>query len=139
MFGKEVKICIGKTSYKDGQKNVFISLDDLYRHQYALGATGTGKSTLITHEILQAFRQGLCTWVIDPHGDLALDTIESVYPEDLDNVFLFDPLKVRFSLNPFELPKYEGKASREIMVERMIGEIVSFMKKLYGDRTYHTR
>jgi len=50
----------------------------------------------------------------------------------LENVYLLDPLKVRFSLNPFELPKYEGKAQREIMVERMIGEIVSFMKKLYG-------
>ncbi|MCK4430563.1 MAG: hypothetical protein KAW19_04600 [Candidatus Aminicenantes bacterium] len=69
-----------------------------------------------------------------PHGDLAYDIVEAVYPEDLRNVLLFDLLKVGFSLNPFELPRYKDKAQREIMVERMIGEIVSFMKKLYGDK-----
>ena len=129
---REIKIRIGKIAHQGIEKDVFVRGDDIFRHQYVLGATGTGKSTLINHEVLQAFRQGLCTWVIDPHGDLALDIVESVYPEELENVYLLDPLKVRFSLNPFELPKYEGKAQREIMVERMIGEIVSFMKKLYG-------
>lgn len=109
-------------------------MEDLYRHQYCIGSTGAGKSTLITNEVLDAFRQGLCVWVLDPHGDLAYDIVESVYPEDLGKVLLFDLLKVGFSLNPFELPRYQDKTQREIMVERMIGEIVSFMKKLYGDK-----
>jgi len=129
---REIKIRIGKILHQGNEVDVVVKGDDIFRHQYVLGATGTGKSTLINHEVLQAFRQGLCTWVIDPHGDLALDIVESVYPEDLENVYLLDPLKVKFSLNPFELPKYMGKTQRGIMVERMIGEIVSFMKKLYG-------
>ena len=135
MFERPVKICLGEVSFRNREpKKVFISLDDLYRHQYCLGSTGSGKSTLITNEVLDAFRQGLCTWVLDPHGDLAYDIVESVYPEDLGRVLLFDLLKVGFSLNPFELPRYQDKTQREIMVERMIGEIVSFMKKLYGDK-----
>lgn len=89
---------------------------------------------MITNVVLDAFRQGLCTWIIDPHGDLTYDIVESVYPEDLQRVLLFDLLKVGFSLNPFELPVYKDSGQREIMVERLIGEIVSFMKKLYGER-----
>ena len=135
MFGRSVKINFGEVrSGNNLPKKVSINLDDLFRHQYVIGATGSGKSTLIINEVLESFRQGICTWVIDPHGDLALDIIEAVYPEDLRNVLLFDPLKVSFSLNPFELPRYEDHSQRSIMVERMIGEIVSFMKKMYGER-----
>jgi DNA helicase HerA-like ATPase len=135
VFYNPVKICIGETTLKTGKnKRVFVSLDDFYRHFYCLGSTGTGKSTLIKNTVLDAFRQGICTWIIDPHGDLAYDIVESVYPEDLQRVLIFDPIKVGFSLNPFELPKYKDSTEREIMIERLIGEIVSFMKKLYGDR-----
>lgn len=116
------------------KRKISIGLDDLLRHQYAIGATGSGKSTLIINEALDAFRQGLCTWVLDPHGDLAYDLVEAAYPEDLGNVLLFDPLKVGFSLNPFELPRYEGREQRSVMVERMVGEIVSSMKKMYGEK-----
>lgn len=134
MFERFVKIGLGETKTNSGSNKVFVSLDDLLRHQYVIGATGSGKSTLIINEVLDAFRQGLSTWVIDPHGDLALDLVEAVYPEDLGNVLLFDPLKVGFSLNPFELPRYDNKEQRSMMVERMVGEIVGFMKRMYGER-----
>lgn len=134
MYERPVKICLGETKNNNVPNKVFVTLDDLLRHHYMIGATGSGKSTLIINEVLDAFRQGLCTWVIDPHGDLALDLVEAAYPEDLDNVLLFDPLKVGFSLNPFELPRYENKEQRSMMVERMVGEIVGFMKRMYGER-----
>ncbi|MCU0849717.1 MAG: type IV secretion system DNA-binding domain-containing protein [Candidatus Thermoplasmatota archaeon] len=134
MFERTIKIGLGEAKTNNGSNKVFVSLDDLFRHQYVIGATGSGKSTLIINEVLDAFRQGLCTWVIDPHGDLALDLVEAAYPEDLDKVLLFDPLKVGFSLNPFELPKYEDREQRSMMVERMVGEIVGFMKRMYGEK-----
>ena len=97
MYERPVKICLGEVSYQNRPPNkIFISLDDLYRHQYLLGSTGSGKSTLITKIVLDAFRQGLCTWVIDPHGDLAYDIVESVYPEDLGKIYLFLFLLHRF-------------------------------------------
>lgn len=134
LFDKNVKISLGDFIANNATKRITINLDDLYRHQYVIGSTGSGKSTLIINEVLDAFRQGLCTWVLDPHGDLAYDIVEAAYPEDLRNVLLFDPLKVGFSLNPFELPRHDDKTQRSMMVERMVGEIVSFMKKMYGER-----
>jgi hypothetical protein len=35
-------------------------------------------------------------------------------------------------MNPFEMPRYKDSKQRSIMVERLISEIVSFMKKIYG-------
>ncbi|MBN1860324.1 MAG: type IV secretion system DNA-binding domain-containing protein [Candidatus Thermoplasmatota archaeon] len=134
MFERPIKIGLGDARNNNGSKKISVSLDDLLRHQYVIGATGSGKSTLIINEVLDAFRQGLCTWILDPHGDLALDLVEATYPEDLDSVLIFDPLKVGFSLNPFELPRYEGREQRSMMVERMVGEIVGFMKRMYGER-----
>lgn len=132
-ISRAAKIFIGERKNSSGQtEKISVKYDDIFRHQYILGATGSGKSTLIIHEVLDAFRQGLCVWVLDPHGDLSYDIVEAAYPEDLRNILLLDPLKVGFSLNPFELPRYESKTQRSIMVERMIGEIVSFMKKMYG-------
>lgn len=108
---------------------VFIKLGDLLHHQYILGATGTGKSTLIANEIVQAFEENACCVVIDPHGDISLNVVRAVNPRDLKNVYLFDPLKVKFSLNPLELPYCDN---REIVVEKMIAEVTEFFKKLYG-------
>ncbi|RLF38422.1 MAG: hypothetical protein DRN21_05190, partial [Thermoplasmata archaeon] len=135
MFYRRVRMCLGDVHLRSGvPKKICITLDDLLRHQYVIGATGSGKSTLIINEVLDAFRQGLCTWVLDPHGDLAYDIVEAIYPEDLSRVFLFDPLKVKFSLNPFELPRYNDSEQRSMMVERMVGEIVNFMKRMYGEK-----
>ena len=135
MLCRRVRICLGEVYLRSGiPRRIYLNLDDLLRHQYVIGATGSGKSTLIINEVLEAFRQGLCTWVIDPHGDLAHELVEAVYPEDLNRVFLLDPLRVKFSLNPFELPRYSNREQRAMMVERMVGEIVNFMKRMYGEK-----
>lgn len=106
-----------------------ITPEDLLQHQHVIGATGTGKSTLLANEAVQAFEEGVCCIVIDPHGTLAHDIVRAVNPGDLERVYLFDPLRVRFSLNPLELESY---GNREIAVEKIIGEITEFFRKLYG-------
>ncbi|WP_456330740.1 type IV secretion system DNA-binding domain-containing protein [Archaeoglobus sp.] len=106
-----------------------IAPEDLLQHQHVIGATGVGKSTLLANEAVHAFEEGVCCVVIDPHGNLAHDIVRAVNPGDLKNVYLLDPLQVRFSLNPLELESY---GNREIAVERVIGEITEFFRKLYG-------
>lgn len=119
---------IGFREVKGKEFPVSVNLRDLLHHQYILGATGTGKSTLIANEIVQAFEGKACCIVIDPHGDLSVNIVRAVKPENLDKVYLLDPLRVKFSLNPLELPSGE----REIVSEKMVAEITEFFKKLYG-------
>ncbi|WP_148212093.1 type IV secretory system conjugative DNA transfer family protein [Ferroglobus placidus] len=113
-----------------GKRKLKIPISDILQHQHVIGATGTGKSTFLANQAVQAFEEGACCVVIDPHGDLALDILRAVNPGDLGKVYFLDPVRVRFSLNPLELPA--ECHSREIAVERMIGEITEFFRKFYG-------
>jgi len=108
-----------------------IPIKDLSRHLYVLGASGTGKSSLLINLIAQLAEKGICVHVIDPHGDLSYEIIESLPHKE---VILLDPLKVRFSINPFELPHYRDNYERQILIEKIIGQMVEMMKRIFGHR-----
>ena len=50
---------------------VALSRDDLRRHLYIIGKTGTGKSTLLYNLMLADLVSGHGFALLDPHGDLA--------------------------------------------------------------------
>ena len=62
---------LGKTNGRKPQQAFGIYQSDRLFHQYIIGQTGTGKSTLLLNMIKQDIdaRRGFC--LIDPHGDLA--------------------------------------------------------------------
>ncbi|MGQ9469549.1 MAG: helicase HerA domain-containing protein [Nitrososphaerales archaeon] len=119
--------------YRKGIEHARISLADLTRHVYIIGSSGTGKTSLLVNMIAQAQEKGYCVHVIDPHGDMAYDLVECL-PERLDDIIFLDPLKVRFSVNPFELPPYWDEYERAMFIERIIGQIVEIMKRIFGAR-----
>ena len=119
--------------YRKGREYASISLTDLTRHIYIIGSSGTGKTSLLVNMIAQAQQKGYCVHVIDPHGDMAYDLVECL-PERLDDIIFLDPLKVRFSINPFELPPYRDEYERAMLIERIIGQIVELMKRIFGKR-----
>jgi hypothetical protein len=61
-------------------EQIRLSPRDRARHLYVLGATGTGKSTLLLNLIGQDLRAGEGVILIDPHGDLA-DAARLLVPE----------------------------------------------------------
>lgn len=113
-------------------ESVGIPFEDLTRHIYVIGATGTGKSSLLINMIAQALDRGLCVHIIDPHGDMSHDLVEALGRERLQSIVFLDPLRVRFSLNPLQLPPYRNRHEREMSVERIIGQMVEVMKRIFG-------
>ncbi|HEX4961394.1 MAG TPA: helix-turn-helix domain-containing protein [Thermoanaerobaculia bacterium] len=66
------------------------------RHAHLVGASGTGKSTLLVQLILEDLRGGGGLAVLDPHGDL-VDEILSRFPEEReDDLIIFDPSEDSF-------------------------------------------
>ena len=63
-----------------------VPLDALQRHMAVIGATGSGKSTLIADLALGVLDAGAGATVIDPHGDLATDILERVPARLADRV-----------------------------------------------------
>ena len=56
-----------------------------------IGATGTGKSTLLLSLIRQDIEAGRGIGLIDPHGDLVEEVLASIPEHRHGDVVLFDP------------------------------------------------
>jgi hypothetical protein len=84
-------VVLGENVYRGERTLVTLPTEDRYAHVHVIGATGTGKSTLLVNLIAQdiARRDGVA--VFDPHGDLIDDVLARVPKERFDDVILFDP------------------------------------------------
>jgi hypothetical protein len=63
---------------------------DRDRHVYVIGATGTGKSTLLLNFLAQDARKGEGVILLDPHGDLADEAMEVVERTGRQDVIFAD-------------------------------------------------
>lgn len=77
-------------------QEVSISTDQRLRHIHILGATGTGKSTLIKSLIMQDVHAGVGLMCLDPHGDLIEDILAYIPEERIKDVVLIDPHDAEF-------------------------------------------
>lgn len=59
---------IGTRSVWGGDEPVVLSREDRRRHIYLIGASGTGKTSLLKTLILQDIEAGEGVAVLDPHG-----------------------------------------------------------------------
>jgi len=85
---------------------VSISLEELLLGLYGIGATGTGKTTLVLNMIIDFIKHGLGLCVIEPHGDLTRNVIAAMPEEMLERVIYLDLTDgtSSFGLNFFERP-----------------------------------
>lgn len=74
-------------------KETVVTVPPLARleHTHVIGATGTGKSTLLLNLILQDIAEGQGLAVLDPHGDLIDDILERVPASRVGDIIVFDP------------------------------------------------
>ncbi|MCG3134379.1 MAG: hypothetical protein HMLKMBBP_01685 [Planctomycetes bacterium] len=90
------EICLGENTHRGRSVRVLLPLPTRLRHTHIIGATGTGKSTLVKSLIRQDLEGGRGIGLLDPHGDLA-DEVLGLVPEDrLGEVVLFDPSDEEF-------------------------------------------
>lgn len=82
---------LGLNAHNGSDQNLTVSIDDRLKHTHIIGATGTGKSTLISSMIAQDIEKGLGLILIDPHGDLVEDIIAHIPENRLADVVLIDP------------------------------------------------
>lgn len=84
-------ILLGTVNTGATERDVRFARSDRSRHCYIIGATGTGKSTLLSNMIRQDIENGEGVCVIDPHGDLYQEVLESIPRKRIEDVILIDP------------------------------------------------
>jgi len=70
---------------------VALRVVDAREHIHMLGATGSGKSTEMTHMVIDDVKAHRGVVVIDPKGDLALDILDRLPASVADRLVLIDP------------------------------------------------
>lgn len=129
-------IYFAKNTYGGADTPIGLTEDERRRHVYIIGATGTGKSTMLLSMIKQDVDNNKGLAVIDPHGDLT-DQIISVIPKErIQDVVYFNPDDIGYpmGINLLELtpglPPEDAVREKEFIAE----SIISVFNKIYTDK-----
>lgn len=129
-------ITFAANSYGETITPIGVTLEERRRHTYIIGATGTGKTTLLLQMIYQDMQKGNGLAIIDPHGDLAERILGVIPKERIDDVVYFNPYDIEFpiGLNVLEIP--DGLSEVELQREKdfITSTLISIFHKLYDAR-----
>jgi hypothetical protein len=115
-----------------------VSLDPTWRnrHCYVIGATRTGKSTLLLNMIAQDVANGEGVCVIDPHGDLARDILPLIPRHRVDDTISLDftDRDYPLSLNVLEAASED---ERDLICSDLLVILARLFAASWGDRIAH--
>jgi len=96
-----------------------LSVDARMRHVHIIGASGTGKSTLLVSMILQDIAAGHGIGVLDPHGDL-IDEVLGLIPENrASDVILFDPADLEYAVG-WNILSANSEAEKDMLASDLV-------------------
>jgi hypothetical protein len=110
------------------QRPIFMTDQDRRQHVNIIGKTGTGKSNLMLNMIRQDISRGKGVGVIDPHGMLVSDVLQTAIPDDrIGDVVVIDVTNRNNPppLNPLTIKDDNGQIAA--------GTFTEMMNRLYED------
>lgn len=125
-----------KNLYAGTETKIGMTVDERRRHTYILGATGTGKSTMLLSMIEQDIKNNKGLSVIDPHGDLIEQVLSIIPRERIPNVVYFNPDDISYPMGINLLELTPGLNAEDTVREKeFIAEsIISVFHKIYSDK-----
>ncbi|HST54329.1 MAG TPA: type IV secretion system DNA-binding domain-containing protein [Solirubrobacteraceae bacterium] len=123
---------LGTSNFAGVRRPVALTPASSTRGLYVLGATGTGKTSLLKNLIRDDLEQGHGLAVVETNGDLINDLLDLIPPNRQDDVVLLDPTDPGYAVgfNPF------ASASDPSLVADQLGELFQRLwKEYWGPRT----
>lgn len=113
------------------RRPVALGVADSRYHVHVMGATGTGKSTLLSNLILDDVAAGRGVVVIDPKGDLISDLLARLPATAADHVVLLDPDDDQATP---ALNVLQGDDA-DLVVDNLVGIFRRIFENFWGPRT----
>ena len=116
-----------------GGERLSISPQDSLEHTHIIGPTGSGKSTVMLHQILADIAAGRGVLVIDPKETLVNEILERIPEGRADDVVVIDPsAPCPVGFNPFAFANYRN---RELIADAVLAVLKDIWADSWGVRT----
>ena len=128
-------VIFAKNTYGGAETMIGLSKEERVRHMYVIGATGTGKSTMLLSMIAQDLKNGKGVCVVDPHGDLAETAINCIPDERIKDLIYFNPIDIKHPIGVNLLELTPGLSEDDALIEKeFIAEsVISLFRKVFSD------
>jgi hypothetical protein len=123
---------LGENIHNGKKIDASLTHEQRLRHMHVIGATGTGKSTLLLNLISQDMQHGIGLTVLDPHGDLIESILERVPESRFDDVVLFDPSDEQYSVG-FNILEAKSEIEKNVLSSDLV-EIFRRFSTSWGDQ-----
>lgn len=123
---------LGQNVHQGITKAVSVNSSQRLRHTHIIGATGTGKSTMVLNLIEQDIRLGQGITVLDPHGDLIENILPCIPESRISDVVLIDPSDAQYPIG-FNILSAHSEIEKEVLSS----DLVSVFRRLstsWGDQ-----
>ena len=125
-------LLLGTNDHAGETIEVRLSAEQRTRHTHMIGASGTGKSTLLFNLIRQDIENGEGIAVLDPHGDL-IDRICGIIPSNrIDDVVLVDPSDAEYSVG-FNILSAHSELEKNLLASDLIA-VFQRLSASWGDQ-----
>ena len=125
------ELVLGVNAHRGVEIPASVPSDTRLAHTHVIGASGTGKSTLLLSLITQDIEHGRGVFVLDPHGDLIDEVLARIPDERADDVCLFDPSDPDYAVG-FNVLSAESDVEKSLVAS----DIVAIFRRLatsWGD------
>ena len=123
---------LGENIHNNKKTIVSLNHKQRLRHMHVIGATGTGKSTLLLNLIIQDIQNGLGIAVLDPHGDLIESILERIPEKRHEDVILFDPGDEEYPIG-FNILEAKTDVEKNVLSSDLV-EIFRRFSTSWGDQ-----
>lgn len=125
-------VLLGHNLHAGVSTPVRLTPEQRMRHMHVVGASGTGKSTLLFNLLLHDIECGRGVAVLDPHGDLVDRLLGAIPPERIRDVVLLDPADVEYPVG-FNILHAHSELEKTLLAS----DLVSVFQRLstsWGDQ-----
>jgi len=126
------ELLLGHNREGDEPIAVTLSPEQRTKHTYIIGASGTGKSTLLLNMILQDIEQGRGVGILDPHGDLVDQIVERIPEKRIKDVILFDPSDTDCPIG-FNILSAHSEAEKNLLASDLVA-VFRRLSTSWGDQ-----
>jgi Type IV secretion-system coupling protein DNA-binding domain len=127
-----IGILLGENEHAGETGSVRLTAEQRTRHAHIIGASGTGKSTLLFNLIRQDIENGEGVAVLDPHGDLIDRICGIIPPERIDDVVLVDPSDPEYSVG-FNILSAHSELEKNLLASDLVA-VFERLSSSWGDQ-----